>query len=58
MPKLLTVAEVALIFRRSNKTIYRWIDEGNVFFHVVRVADGYRIPQEEVERIINNIPQS
>lgn len=53
MPKLLTVTEVALIFRKSNKTIYRWIDEGKVFARVVKVADGYLIPEDVVQKIIN-----
>lgn len=51
MPKLLTVAEVAVIFRKSKKTIYRWIDEGKVFSDVRKVRDGYLIPEEEVQRV-------
>ena len=53
MSKLLTVAEVADIFRKSKKTIYRWIDEGRVFNDVRRVRDGYLIPEEEVQRVIS-----
>lgn len=58
MSKLLTVAEVAPLLRRSKKTIYRWIDEGRVFKDVRRVRDGYLIPEEEVFRIISqeNMP--
>lgn len=58
MPKLLTVAEVAGIFRKSKKTIYRWIDEGKVFQDVRKVRDGYLIPEKEVERVVSqeNIP--
>jgi excisionase family DNA binding protein len=53
MGKLLTIAEVAGICRKSKKTIYRWIDEGKVFRDVRRVRDGYLIPEEEVERVVS-----
>lgn len=53
MPKLLTVAEVAEICRKSKKTIYRWIDEGKVFRDVRKVRDGYLIPEEEVQRVVS-----
>ena len=52
MPRFMTVREVAEVFRKSSKTIYRWVDEGKVFREVVRVNDGVLIPEREVKRII------
>lgn len=49
MSKLLTVQEVADIFRRSAKTIYRWIEEGE-FEEVIKVKDGYLIPEKSVNK--------
>jgi excisionase family DNA binding protein len=50
---LLTVEEVAQLFRVSEVTIRRWI-EAKKIKHVVRVTkrSGYRIPKSEVERLI------
>jgi excisionase family DNA binding protein len=50
MPNFLTTKEVAQIFRRHPRTIYRWIDEG--FLQAKKVRDGWLITQEEVERIL------
>lgn len=52
MQKFMTVKEVAAVFRRSQDTIYRWIFEGKTFQSVVKVKDGYLIPESEVNRII------
>lgn len=52
MQKFMTVKEVAAIFRRSQDTIYRWISEGKTFQNVIKVRDGYLIPELEVKRII------
>ncbi len=52
MPRYMTVREVAEVFRKSRKTIYRWVEEGKVFREVVRVNDGVLIPEREVKRII------
>lgn len=46
-----TVKEVAGIFKRSKKTIYRWREEG-IFREVIQVKDGYLIPEKEVLRVI------
>lgn len=51
MSKNYTVAEVAKIFRRSTKTIYRWREEG-IFREVIQVKDGYLIPEKEILRVI------
>ena len=51
MPKLYTVKEVSKIFKRTPRTIYRWIDGG--FISVTKVKDGYLIPHSEVNRIIS-----
>lgn len=47
-----TIAEVAEIFKRSKKTIYRWREEG-IFREVIQVKDGYLIPEKEVLRVID-----
>ncbi len=52
MPRYMTVREVAELFRRSRKTVYRWIDEGRVFKEVVRVNDGILIAEDEVKRAV------
>ncbi len=52
MQKFMTVKEVAVTFRRSQDTIYRWISEGKIFDNVIKMKDGYLIPESEVKRII------
>lgn len=52
MASYMTVREVAALFRRSRKTIYRWIDEGRVFKNVIKVKDGILIPEAEVRRAV------
>lgn len=51
-----TIAEVAEIFRRSKKTIYRWREEG-IFREVIQVKDGYLIPEKEILRVIEEKTQ-
>lgn len=46
-----TIAEVAEIFKRSRKTIYRWREEG-IFREVIQVKDGYLITEKEVLRVL------
>lgn len=52
MQKLLTVKEVAEIFKRSTDTIYRWLEEGKVFEEVIKMKGSYFIPEIEVKRIL------
>lgn len=52
MQKFMTVKEVAIVFRRSQDTIYRWLADGKTFNKVVKVKDGYLIPEEDVKRMI------
>ncbi|MBI5969754.1 MAG: helix-turn-helix domain-containing protein [Deltaproteobacteria bacterium] len=52
MQKFMTVKEVAIVFRRSHDTIYCWILEGNTFKSIVKVKDGYLIPEDEIKRVI------
>jgi excisionase family DNA binding protein len=47
MSRNYTVNEVAEYFRRSQKTIWRWIDDG-MFPHAFKVKDGYLIPEEDI----------
>ena len=49
MPEHLTVKEVAKIFKRHQRTIYRWLDEG--FISGKKVKDGWFIPRTEIDRI-------
>jgi excisionase family DNA binding protein len=48
--KTLTVKEAAKEVKRTEKTIYRWIDEG-FLMNIIRVRDGYLIPESEIKRI-------
>lgn len=44
-----TVIEVATIFKVTRKTVYNWIDKGEI--KAVKVGRGLRISEEEVERL-------
>lgn len=49
--RLWTVKETAELFRRSVDTIYRWIQE-DTFTEVIKVRDGYYIPDREIQRLL------
>lgn len=53
--KNLRVAQVAKRLDVSDKTIYRWLDEGVIFKpeKIVRINKSPRIPESEVNRILN-----
>ena len=53
--KKLRVAHVAKRLDVSDKTIYRWLDEGKVFDldKVVYINKSPRIPESEVNRVLN-----
>ena len=53
--KKLRVAHVAKRLDVSDKTIYRWLDEGKVFNRekVVYINKSPRIPESEVKRVLN-----
>ena len=48
----LTIEEVSNIFKRSSKTIRRWIDEGKTFQRLLKIKGGWLIPESEVDRIL------
>lgn len=48
----MTIKEVAIIFKRTPKTIRRWIDEGKTFNRLIKFKDGWLIPESEVDRIL------
>lgn len=52
--KFLTPLEFGKTFRRSRRTVYRWLNEGRVInpSSIVKVRDGFLIPESEVSRII------
>jgi len=52
MDKLLTVYEVAELFRTSARTIYTWIDEGVIRAIKIKDKSAVRIPASEIERLI------
>ncbi len=54
MPRYMTVREVAEVFRKSSKTIYRWVEEGKVFREVVEGSTRRCHPhaEREVKRLI------
>jgi len=49
--RLWTPQEVAEKTRRTVDTVYRWIHEGR-FETVIRIIDGYLIPDSEIKKII------
>lgn len=49
----LTVKEVAAVFKKDIKTIYRWIEARDPIREFTRVKDGILIPHSEVERILS-----
>ncbi len=53
--KMLRVAHVAKRLDVSDKTIYRWIDEGIIFLpkRIKRINGNIRVPEAEVNRILN-----
>lgn len=51
--KFLTVKEVAKLFRRHPKTVYRWIADKQL--NAKKVMDGYLIPQTEIKRLLKPI---
>ncbi len=53
MAEFITVNQAAEMFQRSPQTIYRWIEEG-FFLEIIKIKNGYLIPQKEVKRIIKN----
>jgi len=55
MEKLLTVYEVAQLFRISERTIYTWIDEGVIRCVKTKDKAVIRIPLSEVERLIQEV---
>lgn len=50
----MTVNQLAFRVKRSPKTIYRWRREG-FLKEVIKVRDGYLIPEREVNRIERRI---
>ena len=55
MEKLLTVYEVAQLFRISARTIYTWIDEGVIRCIKIKDKSAVRIPASEIERLIQEV---
>lgn len=53
--KMLRVAHVAKRLDVSDKTIYRWIEEGVIFSpeKIKRINRSPRIPESEVNRVLN-----
>jgi excisionase family DNA binding protein len=48
--RYLTIEEVAELLRVSERTVYRWIRNGNLQAIQVMEGGGYRIPQSEIDR--------
>ena len=49
--ELLTVTEVAKMFSVSRQTVLKWINNGKI--KAVKVVKVYRIPKEEIDRLID-----
>ena len=45
-----TVTEVAKMFSVSRQTVLKWINKGEI--RAVKVVKVYRIPKEEIDRLI------
>lgn len=56
--KLLRVGHVAKRLDVSDKTIYRWIDEGKIFNpeKIVKIGISPRIPESEVNNALSGNP--
>ena len=52
MIKYYTVKETADIFRRTTRTILRWIEDG--YLESKKVKDGHLISELEIHRILDN----
>ena len=50
--KMYTVTEVAKMFSVSRQTVLKWINNGKI--NAVKVVKVYRIPKEEIDRLIDN----
>ena len=50
MTRFYTVKELAGIFRRHPRTIYRWLEEGLIVG--TKVGDGWLITKAEVDRLL------
>lgn len=52
--KMLRVMQAANRLYVSDKTVYRWLDEGKVFDanKIIRINGSPRIPESEVERVL------
>ena len=53
--KKLRVAQVAKRLDVSDKTIYRWLDEGKIFSieKIIYINKSPRVPESEVNRVLN-----
>jgi len=52
MAELLTVKDLAKLFKKDQETIYRWLAEGSVFPHAFKVKDGWYVPAADVRRLM------
>jgi excisionase family DNA binding protein len=55
--KFLTAREVAELFHRNIRTVYRWIHEGHIS-QAYKVRDGFLIPESEVEKLKRDANES
>ncbi len=52
VPRYYTVKEVAVMLRRTTRTVYEWIRDGRL--RAKRVRDGYLIPEDAVFAILED----
>ncbi len=52
MPVILTVPEVADIFRVSRKTVFGWLSTGKLQ-HIRTPGRGIRVKREHIEKLLN-----
>jgi excisionase family DNA binding protein len=55
--RYLTVREVRTIVRRSDETIYRWIED-NVFPNATKIKGGWLIPESDLHALLDREPHT
>ncbi len=52
-PKLFTVKDLAILFRKDEETIRCWIRDGDVFPGAFKVTGGWYVPGGDVKHLMN-----
>jgi hypothetical protein len=52
--QLMTVREVAELFRRRERTVREWLRDGDVFPGAVKIRGGWLVPRHIVIRVLHS----